>query len=92
MADREICAGRLHEIAVNSGRPHDEAEALVRRFAQSYDAGEVARLQGHLQRELGKLKPGGAPKVVGVGVPEALGRLASVIETGPKALSKYRNN
>jgi hypothetical protein len=86
MADWEICAERLHEIAVNSGRPHDEADALVRRFAKAYDANEVSSLQEHLQRELDKLKPGGAPKVVGRGVLEAQGRLASVIETALKAL------
>jgi hypothetical protein len=46
----------------------------------------VVSLQEHLQRELGKLKAGGAPKVVARVAIEAQGRLAGVIETALKAL------
>jgi hypothetical protein len=85
----EICAEPLHEIAVNSGRPYDEADALVRRFAKAYDPNGVASLQEHLQRELGKLKPSAASKVVGRG----RSRLKGAWPVSLRPLSKpYGNN
>jgi hypothetical protein len=66
MVDWEICAERLREIAVNTGRPQDDTNGLVRRFARAaHDPSEVSSLQEHRQRELGKLQTTGVFKVLG---------------------------
>ncbi len=66
---------------MNSGRPQDDTNGLVRSFASAHDPSEVSSLQEHRQRELGKLKTTGVLKVLGQEALESRECLASVIET-----------
>jgi hypothetical protein len=89
--DWEICIDVLDKIAVaDGGRPREEAQAITDRFRRQAVPGDVFNLATSLQRELERLRPGGAAKVVSRTVLAAQSRRLAVLEGALKGLEYPR--